>query len=74
MAATFAKTSPMPAHILVVEDDPEIQELLGLNLEQAGQRADHESSPGSGGASCGLHRRGSLTVTQASSRFSYAAW
>jgi two-component system phosphate regulon response regulator PhoB len=29
----------MPAHILVVEDEPAIQELIGLNLEQAGQRA-----------------------------------
>ncbi len=29
----------MPAHILVVEDEPAIQELIGVNLEQAGQRA-----------------------------------
>ena len=29
----------MPAHILVVEDEPAIQELIALNLEQAGQRA-----------------------------------
>jgi two-component system phosphate regulon response regulator PhoB len=28
----------MPAHILVVEDEPAIQELIGLNLEQAGHR------------------------------------
>jgi two-component system phosphate regulon response regulator PhoB len=28
----------MPAHILVVEDEPAIQELIGLNLEQAGSR------------------------------------
>jgi two-component system phosphate regulon response regulator PhoB len=29
----------MPATILVVEDEPAIQELIALNLEQAGQRA-----------------------------------
>jgi two-component system phosphate regulon response regulator PhoB len=29
----------MPAHILVVEDELAIQELIALNLEQAGQRA-----------------------------------
>jgi len=29
----------MPARILVVEDEPAIQELIALNLEQAGQRA-----------------------------------
>jgi two-component system phosphate regulon response regulator PhoB len=29
----------MPAHILVVEDEPAIQELIALNLEQAGSRA-----------------------------------
>jgi two-component system phosphate regulon response regulator PhoB len=29
----------MPANILVVEDEPAIQELIALNLEQAGQRA-----------------------------------
>ncbi|HEX4943309.1 MAG TPA: phosphate regulon transcriptional regulator PhoB [Usitatibacteraceae bacterium] len=29
----------MPAHILVVEDEPAIQELIALNLRQAGQRA-----------------------------------
>lgn len=28
----------MPAHILVVEDEPAIQELIGLNLEQSGSR------------------------------------
>jgi two-component system phosphate regulon response regulator PhoB len=28
----------MPARILVVEDEPSIQELIALNLEQAGQR------------------------------------
>jgi two-component system, OmpR family, phosphate regulon response regulator PhoB len=28
----------MPAHILVIEDEPAIQELIALNLEQAGSR------------------------------------
>jgi two-component system phosphate regulon response regulator PhoB len=38
MPETFAFL-PMPAHILVVEDEHAIQELIALNLEQAGQRA-----------------------------------
>lgn len=34
----------MPAQILVVEDEPAIQELIALNLEQAGQRPVMASS------------------------------
>src|ERR1043165_10225923 len=49
----MAATCPMAANILVVEDEPAIQELIAVNLQQAGP---HGMRPGDAEGALGIVR------------------